>query len=471
MDNNEFEKEQENDQIDNTALNDNSDANEITADVDEETSSFNDNMNTDSQQCLGAEDINNVNASAEKTVSFYSESYKKPNKNKGYGLAQLIAVALICSLLGGGIAAAIFTFVPINKSDKDTVSSNVVSDNGAKAYKKVEIEKTNSPVEAIAQKVGQSIVGIKVNFAPSSSKYNFFLGSQGGVGEGSGIIVKSDGYIVTNNHVVEEAVDSATGKLNESSKIEVILPNNPKKSYQAQLIARDSKSDLAVLKINLTGLPAAELGDSNELKVGELAVAIGSPGGLDYMNSVTAGIISGLNRDVADNGIGMRYIQTDAPINSGNSGGALLNSKGQVIGINTLKADTQSGYEGLGFAIPINQAKTVIDSLINNKYVTGRPPILNLTANTEYTAEIAKANGWPEGVYVDNVTAFGAAYRAGIRDNDIITKFDGERIKSFDDLTKVRNKHKAGDKVKAEIYSISDGKYKTVTIILQADKT
>lgn len=403
-----------------------------------------------------------------KTSSFYSESFKKPSK-KRFSILQLTAVGLICSILGGSVAGVIFTVVaPSIQPAVQRIAGNIFpgsttyyANNGDGVLKKYEIEQTTSPVVAIAEKVSPSVVGIRVTF-PSGNTF-FQQGSTGA--EGSGIIIREDGYVITNNHVISSALD-ASGKISKGSTIDVYLPGENKKSFAAEVVGNDERTDLAVLKINAKGLPTAELGDSDKVKVGDIAVAIGNPAGMNFMGSVTSGIISGLDRPM-DNMNELNMIQTDASINEGNSGGALANSQGQVIGINTLKIGS-NGFEGMGFSIPINKAKEIIDSLITSGYVKGRPPVLNVTVALEYNAEAAEYYGWPEGVYVKSVVSFGAAYRAGIKENDIITSFDGKRVKTYDELNEQRAKHKAGDKVKVEVFR--NGETKTFEVTLEEDK-
>jgi len=417
---------------------------------------------------------NDKNNNAVPVSTFYTESYKKTKNKRGIGLFQLIAVALVSSILGGGIVFAAFQFVaPAIQPSVNSYFSSIVpgesalnGNNGSgdniTAYKKVEIEKTDSAVTAIAEKVSPSIVGIRV----TAKVQDFFFGDSEGTGEGSGIIVKSNGYIITNWHVIQNALDRSN-KLSSSAKIEVFLPSQKDKPYTAQVIGTDSRTDLAVLKINAEGLPAAEFGNSDELKVGELAVAIGNPGGLEYMGSVTVGVVSGLNRTVqSDGGKDFKLIQTDAAINPGNSGGALVNSKGQVIGVNSIKVVAQ-GFEGLGFAIPINTVKEITDSLMEYTYVKGRP-FLGISPDTSFDEEAAKYYNVPAGLLVREVIPFSGAYKAGIQVGDIITKFDGKAVKTLDELNGIKNTHKPGDTVKVEIYR--DGETKTLDVTLTEDK-
>jgi len=419
----------------------------------------------------GSNDNENYNTS--KISSFYTESYRKPTPKRNNTLMQLIAVALVSSILGGAVVGGFLYFVvPVIKPSatsyfdkflpKSVQENTAVNNENNGIYKKIEIQKTDSAVTAIAEKASPSIVGIRVTFKSA----DFFFGEQQGKGEGSGIIIKNDGYIMTNYHVVQDAV-GRDGKV--SGKIEVFLPNQKDKPYEAQLIGGDSKTDLAVIKINASNLPAAELGNSDELKVGELAVAIGNPGGLEYMGSVTVGVISGLNRTIPiEDNKQLKLIQTDAAINPGNSGGALVNSQGQIIGVNTAKIGAQ-GFEGLGFAIPINKAKEITDSLISSGYVKGRP-LLDIFVDPSFNEETAKRYEVPVGVLVADVSPLSNAYKAGIQKGDIITKLDGQPVKNKSELDELKNKHKPGETVEVEIYRHSDNSTKKLQVQLSEDK-
>lgn len=430
-----------------------------------------DNTNTENEKSTNN---NNDRTDLLKDSTFYTETYRKTNNRKNNSIFQLILVALISSIFGGLVVAMLFMFVtplvqPTLKSyfekvipSKNYSNNLTTSSNPAGAYKQIEITKSDSPVTAIAEKVSPSIVGIRVTFKAQ----NFFMETGDGKAEGSGIIIKDNGYIMTNYHVIENVLNN-NSKLANGAKIEVILPSQKDKPYQAQIIGGDSRTDLAVLKIEATGLPAAELGNSDELKVGELAVAIGNPAGLEYMGSVSVGVISGLNRiiPIAENKE-LKLIQTDAAINPGNSGGALVNSRGQVIGINTAKMGGQ-GFEGLGFAIPINKVKEITSSLIEYTYVKGRP-FLGIGVDLTYTEEVAKQYKYPVGILVKSVEPFSGAYKAGLQAGDIITNFDGQQIKTFDKLEELKNKHKPDDIVKIQFYR--DGESKTVDVKLVEDK-
>lgn len=413
---------------------------------------------------------NNQNYDDLKTSSFYSERYEKPRKGKiREMILPLIIVALISSVVGGALVGAWFQFGAPTLADNNQLSGNG-STAPTQQLKQIEIvNNTESPATAIAEKVSPSIVGIQVTYLSQ----DFWFGAQQSSGSGSGIIIRSDGYILTNNHVIEDAISSGN-QIAKGASIQVILPNQPDEYYDAKVVGRDEKTDIAVLKIDLSELPAADIGNSDELKVGELAVAIGNPAGLEFMGSVTQGIISGLNREIQiDTTRTLKVIQTDAAINPGNSGGALVNSKGEVIGVNTVKI-TGSNYEGLGFAIPINTAMEIANSLISDGYVKGRPQ-LGVSIDTRFNEEMAKQYGVPAGLLVAEVAPLSAAYNAGIKQGDIIVEFNGVAVKTFNELQTEKNKYKAGDVVTLKIYRIqgsdvTKGQYLNIEVTLGEDK-
>lgn len=318
--------------------------------------------------------------------------------------------------------------------------------------KKIEITSTDSPVVAIAEKAIPSIVGIKVN--------SFVLGSFGGIQEasceGSGIVYSEDGYIITNYHVIESAIG------NSNASVYVTFYND-EEDVQAEIVGGDEVTDLAVLKIEKAGLTPAEFGNSSDLKVGEIAVAIGNPLGEEFASTVTVGYISALNRKVTTDGRTYKLIQTDAAINSGNSGGALVNSEGKVVGINSVKVSL-TGVEGLGFAIPSDDALPIIKELIANKRIIR--PYIGLAGINIDTA-VANRNHLVEGVYVDKVYSNTPAQKAGIQRGDIIVSIDGVDITTMEELNDIKNSKKVGDTVELGIYR--SGREEKVTIVLEAD--
>jgi serine protease Do len=267
---------------------------------------------------------------------------------------------------------------------------------------------------------------------------------------GSGFIITKDGYIVTNNHVIDGAMT-----------ITVVLDNGD--IYNAKLVGRDARNDLAVIKIQGSNLPTVYLGDSSDLQVGELAVAIGNPLG-ELSGTVTAGIISALDRLITLDGQSLHLLQTDAAINAGNSGGALFNSFGEVIGINTAKTSS-TGVEGLGFAIPINVAKPIIESLIQNGYVTGRPKI-GITPR-DITKQMADYYHLTEGIYIYDIESGSAADQAGLKREDIIIAVNGKKITTTAELTALKDTMKPGDTMVMTI--VRDGNEMTVTVVLKEE--
>ncbi len=278
-----------------------------------------------------------------------------------------------------------------------------------------------------------------------------------GTSSGTGIIMSPDGYVITNHHVI-------TGAL----VISVLTNDN--QEYEAALVGSDEMSDLAVLKIDARGLQAAEFGDSSKLRVGDSVVAIGDPLGVQLRGTMTNGIISAINRDLTVGDRTMTLIQTNAALNNGNSGGPLINCYGQVIGINTVKMSSYytatASVEGLGFAIPISVAKPIIDELIENGYVAGRPAIgISGDSLPSYYRTYYRL---PDGVYVTSVNEGSDAKAKGIREGDIVTAINGERISSIDELNTVKNQYAAGDEVTLTVYRSGTYYEVTVTLIDQA---
>ncbi len=292
-------------------------------------------------------------------------------------------------------------------------------------------------VSDMVERARASVVGIVTE---SYSRYE-------ASGSGSGIIMTDDGYIVTNQHVIEDG-DSITVNLDNGE------------SYSAYLVGEDSFTDIAVLKIEAQELPYAILGNSDELRAGEAAIAIGNPTGM-LMGTVTAGIISAVDRNIEVDGNQMTFIQTDAAINSGNSGGPLLNSQGQVVGVNTIKISAEE-YEGLGFAIPINSVIPIVEQLINQGYISGRP-FVGLNVNT--ISQMAAAfNRVPMGLYVTAVDENSSAYKIGIREGDIITAVGDVKVIDIESACSARNDYAVGETVELTIYR--SGQYYNAEIVL-----
>lgn len=314
-----------------------------------------------------------------------------------------------------------------------------------------------------ANKILPSIVGIEVEYSVSTNNIYSIFGSMNpststGTASGSGIIISEDGYILTNNHVVATSSTNSYYEVSDATKVTVTLYNDETK-YEAKIIGKDEETDLAVIKIDKNGLTAAEFADSDSVKVGEFAMAVGNP--LGMTSSITCGVVSALNREVSDStGRTGTYIQTDAAINSGNSGGALVNSNGQIIGINDMKV-SGTGVEGMGFAIPVNSTLDIIDQLI--EYNKVKRPYIGISG-VDLDEKTAKYYNLVIGIYVKSIDDFSAAEKAGLKIGDVIIKADGKSIKTMDELNEIKATHKIGDEMNIVINR--DGNEKELTIVL-----
>ena len=366
---------------------------------------------------------------------YYAPKPQKPaKKKKSFSLGSLIACCLICAL----IASAASTGAVYYLTKDDSVASG---NGGTTTNISVDKQSTNL-VSAIAEKAVPSVVGIAVK----ASVNTFFGFSTDTSSEGSGVVYTDDGYIITNYHVISMAVENES----RGAQISVYLSSDPDTAIPATVIGYNSDYDLAVIKIEKTGLTAMEFADSNEVGVGDIAVAIGNPGGQQFMSSVSSGIISGLNRTIQLEGTTqMKLLQTDAAINPGNSGGALVDCYGKLIGINSSKISSEE-YEGMGFAIPSNTVKKVVSNIINNK--DKKYAYVGVKVSTDYTAEDLQSMGYPAGAVVESVTDDSPADKIGIRSADIIVNFDGVDINDYEDYNTERLKHEPGETINITIY-------------------
>ena len=380
----------------------------------------------------------------------YSTPKKKEKKPKVWLVA--LTSALAASIFSVGVCGAGLYYITKNNSQIPSLNAAATATTAdtaaASGNTEYTVEQTlNRPllgkqaltIPQIAEKVGPSVVGVinkttiqaKRYWNPFDGRYYYSSdpskdGETVEQGSGSGIIISNDGYVVTNQHVVDGA-----------SEISVIL--NTGEEYTAELIGQDTKTDLAVLKIDSdVSLTPAVLGNSANVQVGELAVAIGNPMGMEFSGSVTAGIVSAINRTMTIDERTYNLIQTDAAINGGNSGGALINQYGEVIGINSVKLSS-TGVEGMGFAIAIDEAKPVIDDLMSAGYVTGRPLVGITIQPTRY------------GLFIDSVQEGSGADAAGLKEGDQILAVDGTEVSSTDEINEIRDKKKPGDVVKFKI--------------------
>jgi len=388
-----------------------------------------------------------------------SEVVSKPEKKKGSGKKVLAGIVGVLSV--AAIGATSIVGYNLIRGD-GAVSTSDSSDSGSAASVKASAsaDASSSAADKQAETVSKDMPSVVQLASPSDalsipeivekntpSVVGIQCVASNGVFMGTGIIMSEDGYIITNAHVVENArsvsVKLPSSYADDSENAEDAL------TFDAKIIGTDSQSDIAVLKINKTGLTKAEFGKSSDVKVGELAIVIGNPLSMELANSVTAGIISSLNRTITIEDRTMNYMQTDASINSGNSGGPLINAYGQVIGIASA-AVTKSYREGIGFAIPIDEAIPIIEDLIKNGRVTGRP---TLGVSGENISDIyAKYYDIPKGFRVKTVNVDSAAEEAGIKVNDIIIGIDGKLIESIEEFNSIKNTHKAGETVKISVY-------------------
>ncbi|NLO89941.1 MAG: PDZ domain-containing protein [Clostridia bacterium] len=374
---------------------------------------------------------------------------EQPRRRRPYAL--IILLMFLSAVAGGIVSYAVAPSIFGSPGGSDHIQEQKNFDNSAQDNSNsitIPLE-GKSPVVAVAQKVGPAVVGI-TNFKGR----NFFMETV--ESSGTGFIIDGEkGYIVTNNHVVAGA-----------RRLLVSLSED--EQYSAQIVGQDSRTDLAVIKISTNKkLPQVELGDSSKLQVGEGVVAIGNPLGREFARSVTTGVVSALNREItlstSSGGpeITLNLIQTDAAINPGNSGGPLVNMQGQVVGINSVKI-AQEGVEGMGFAIPIDDAKPIIQEIINRGYVSR--PFIGIYNFREITEEMSEWYNIPRGIYVGGVVPGSPAQKAGIQSGDIIIEFDGKRITTYAELDEALSKHKVGDKVKISV--VRDGKRREFNLTL-----
>ena len=366
--------------------------------------------------------------------NFTEPVFKEPKKKKRYGAGVVVLASVLAAMIGA--VSSIAVMVPMLMSD-----NNSVTQKGETVLNKLNInidETAENIVEAVALKVTPSVVGIRT----TTSVMSFFGGTQESSGDGSGVIYSSNGYIITNYHVISGAIGG------NNSKIMVYLDSADSEGYNATVVGYNISSDLAVIKIDAQNLPAIEIADSANLKVGQYVITVGNPGGLEFMDSVTYGVVSGLNRVVSADS-DLKLIQTDAAINPGNSGGALVNAKGELVGINSSKIVSEE-FEGMGFAIPSNTVKEICEGIIERE--NAPEPYVGITISERYTAQVLNYYGYPNGAVVLSVADGSPADKVGIRKGDIITEYNGKKITEYPILENEIMNSKPGDKVKMSVY-------------------
>lgn len=393
-----------------------------------------------------------------------SDEFKQvEHPKKSGGFCSTFFIPFVSGILGTSLALGVIFGVPevknkfigIVQSTENTSSSKATenhSDNSEYNATLMDIAEYSETSVAVAEKVRPSVVGITVTYSIQSA----FGGTTEAQASGSGIIITEDGYIITNNHVISSGNSNSYYQITQAKAIQVHLYGDSEDTlYNATVIGSDETTDLAVLKIEKANLTPIDVGDSDNLRTGEWVMAVGNPLGMS--STVTCGVISALNREISSEGKTFVTIQTDAPINSGNSGGALVNSKGELIGINTLKL---SSGEGIGFAIPINSSLSIIDQLI--EYGIVKRPYIGIGGSTLSESD-AKRYNIPVGVYVEEVTENGPA-DGKLKVGDIITEAEGKKVTSISEINNVKNSYAIGDNFNLKVYRNND--YITITIKL-----
>lgn len=380
-------------------------------------------------------------------------NYSKNSNRKQ--IATTVVASFVSAVVGG--ACALGVYVGLNKEPAkvlETSKTNTGSIVETSNPNLSQVSLTNYSDTAIyaAQKALPSMVSISVEY-----DVNYMGMKKAVAGSGSGVILSEDGYILTNNHVISSADSSSFYQVSDAKSIKVKIYGDDTE-YSAEIIGTDSQTDLAVLKIDKTGLTAAELGDSSSVQIGEFVLAIGNPYNLDY--SVTAGIISALNREMTVENTTYNVIQANCAINSGNSGGALVNSKGEVIGITTLKL-AGDGIEGVSFAIPVNETVPIYKELIEKGKISR--PFVGISG-IDLDEATAIRNGLTKGIYVDSVVSGSGAEDAGIMAGDVIVSFDGKDVSTMDELNAIKNTKNIGDKIEIKLYRKSELKTFTITL-------
>lgn len=417
------------------------------------------------------ENKNKENSKNFKTVqnpSTYKEIYKTEKTKNNIGFGKNVLIPFVSGVLGCAVVIGTCFGVPSiksqllgnNSSNNNSGSSTSQSLENNGYVQQTSLANYSDTSIYAANKILPSIVGIKVEYNVNSliSMFGNRGQSSTATASGSGIIISEDGYILTNNHIVATSSSESYYEVSEATKLTVTLFGD-ETEYEAKIVGKDEQTDLAVIKIEKNDLSKAEFADSDSIKVGEFAMAVGNP--LGMQSSITCGVISAINREVTDSdGKKFNLIQTDAAINSGNSGGALVNSEGKVIGINTLKL-SGTGIEGMGFAIPINSTTDITSQLI--QYSKVKRPYIGISG-MDLDEKTAEKYNLVQGIYVKSIDDFSAGEKAGIKIGDVIIEAEGKKVTKMDELNEIKNKHKIGDEMKIKVNR--DGQEKELTITL-----
>lgn len=400
----------------------------------------------------------------EKRFEVISSKTSQANFKKSNGFGKSVLIPFFSGIVGCSLVIGTCFGIPSirEKLIENNENTTTVQTSAGTTTNLISLSNYTNTAVFAANKILPSIVGIQVTYTAMSNSFFGMPSTSQATATGSGIIISEDGYIVTNNHVVDSNSSNSSYSyysLSDATSVKIKLYNSDE-TYDAKIVGKDAQTDLAVLKIDKTGLTPAEFADSDQAVVGEFAMAVGSPLGLD--TTVTTGIVSAVNREVESDGTKFTCIQTDAAINPGNSGGALVNSDGKVIGINTLKL-SGSGVEGIGFAIPINSTLDVISQLKDHNKVLR--PYIGITGIDLDEETVQKNKLSALGVYVRSVEAFSPAEKAGLQAGDIIIQADGKDIKNMDELNEQKNTHQIGDTMTLKINR--SGQEKDITIKLE----
>ena len=381
-----------------------------------------------------------------------AEQEVKPKKKEKSGAGKIVAIALCCSLVGA-VLGSIITMAMGGGFGFSSGSTTI--NKGQRNEVEIKVNEIETGKLLTAAQIYAANVNATVGITSTSVTTNFFGYPTTSAASGSGFILSSDGYVVTNYHVIKDATS-------------VKVATYSGESYDATIVGYDESNDLAVLKIDANGLSTVIVGDSDKMNVGDSVVAIGNPLG-ELTFSLTSGSVSALSREVTmSNGISMDLIQTDCAINSGNSGGALFNMYGEVIGITNAKYSTSSSsgasIDNIGFAIPMNNVMDLIKSLMENGYISKA----YIGVSVEDVTEKNQEYGLPAGAAVAAVSENGPADKAGVKAKDIITKVNGQEIKGSSDLKKIVSSSKGGDKLKLTIYR--QGQTLEITVTVEEQK-
>ncbi len=411
-----------------------------------------------------------------------TEKAKKSKKERqGIGLLPCIMLMIVAILTSVALTLLLLKFT--GHLDNNTIilqnehqpvnqGSTTVDGHEVKNADNVTINVSGSEnlATAIYAKCAKSVVGIRVVYEKSATPWS--QSTIATASEGSGVIYLSDGYILTNNHVIEATLDE-NGSMRPGYSVQVFLDKSLSDPYVAEVVGADAVTDLALLKIDAAGLTPMEFASESDIEIGETVFSIGSPGGLEFMNSICDGIISGIGRNILmEDGYAYDLIQTTAAINPGNSGGALINSSGKLVGICSLKI-ASSSYDDMCFAISCNTVSQVASAL--KTYGKVERPQMGVTINTNYNATEAASSGLPAGAWVNSVTKNGPADKAGIKANSIITAIAGNTVTDYTSLRTELLKHKVGEKIKVTVYEYNEskkskngGEYKEYEVVLES---